>query len=91
MGPNETFDQGGNVWEWTESASGADRRIRGGAFASPASELAAASSGVDADPLLEAPDVGFRLPERGCLWQLAAGVGALIALRRRRAGSLPSL
>src|SRR4029450_8372279 len=33
-GPYDTFDQGGNVWEWNESIThaGADRSIRGGSF-----------------------------------------------------------
>ena len=82
--PYGTFDQGGNVWEWTDEITGLDRRIRGGGFASAVSELAAASSGMDADPLAADPDLGFRVPEPSRLWQLAAGIGALIALARRR-------
>jgi len=70
--------------------SGADRRIRGGDFASPASELAASSSGLDADPLAEDPDIGIRVPEPGRLWQLMAGIGALIALNRRRSSFVKS-
>jgi formylglycine-generating enzyme required for sulfatase activity len=30
--PNETFDQGGNVWEWNETISGVSRGVRGGGF-----------------------------------------------------------
>jgi ELWxxDGT repeat protein len=84
VSPNGTLDQGGNVWEWTESISGADRRIRGGGFHSPASELSSANSGLDADPLVEDSDVGFRVPEPARTWQVLAGIGALALLHRRR-------
>jgi formylglycine-generating enzyme len=84
--PNGTRDQGGNVWEWTESTSGADRRIRGGGFHSPASELSSANSGLDAAPLVEDADVGFRVPEPACTWQLLAGITALALLYWRRHG-----
>jgi ELWxxDGT repeat protein len=82
--PNGTLDQGGNVWEWTESKSGADRRIRGGGFHSPDSELSSANSGLDADPLVEDADLGFRVPEPARTWQLLAGIAALTFLHRRR-------
>ena len=66
--PNGTFDQGGNVWEWTDDREGGDRRIRGGAFDSVASDLAASNSGLAMDPLTEADDLGFRVvPEPGRL------------------------
>src|SRR6185295_1990803 len=84
VGPNGTLDQGGNVWEWTESKSGADRRIRGGGFHSPASELSSANSGLDADPLVEGADLGSRVPEPARTWQLLAGIAALTFLHRRR-------
>lgn len=87
VSPNGTFDQGGNVWEWTETASGADRRIRGGGFDNVASELAAANSGENADPLGSDPDVGFRVPEPSRLWQLLAGIGALVVSCRRRSAT----
>ncbi|MEZ4334084.1 MAG: SUMF1/EgtB/PvdO family nonheme iron enzyme [Myxococcota bacterium] len=87
-GPSGTFDQGGNVWEWTESIAGANRRIRGGSFASPSATLAAASSGLDQDPLVEAADLGFRVvPESSGFGALGTGSAVIAAAggaRRRR-------
>jgi sulfatase modifying factor 1 len=83
--PNGTFDQGGNVWEWTEQIAGANRRIRGGTFDSAPNDLAASNSGDANDPLDESADLGFRVvPEPGGLWQVGAGIAALFALSRRR-------
>jgi len=63
-GPFGTFDQGGNVREWTESldtSSGAPMRIiRGGSWADPASSMRADESHV-ADPTLEDDKTGFRI------------------------------
>jgi hypothetical protein len=81
--PNGTFDQGGNVWEWTEEIAGVDRRIRGGAFDSAPGELEASASGLDDDPLDESADLGFRvLPEPDPALSLVAGAAALLALGR---------
>ncbi len=83
--PSGTFDQGGNVWEWTDEIGGASRRIRGGGFASVFNELAAESSGADADPSVGEADVGFRVvPEPGGVWPLVAGVGLLLAIEHGR-------
>ena len=66
--PSGTFDQGGNVWEWTNTVSGTARRIRGGGFESLPAELAASGSGADADPQAADPDLGFRVvPEPDAL------------------------
>jgi hypothetical protein len=82
---NGTFDQGGNVWEWTDTAHGADRRIRGGAFDNVPNDLAASNSGLAMDPLTEADNLGFRaVPEPGGLASLVAGAALLLALRRRK-------
>lgn len=63
-GPFGTFDQGGNVREWTEtidSSSGkAMRIIRGGSWADPASAMRADESHI-ADPSLEDDKTGFRI------------------------------
>ena len=45
--------------------------------------------GHDAQEPVEAPDVDIRPPEPGEFWLLVAGIGALVGLRRRRAGSSP--
>ncbi|MBK7951687.1 MAG: SUMF1/EgtB/PvdO family nonheme iron enzyme [Deltaproteobacteria bacterium] len=80
--PYGTFDQGGNVAEWTESIAGANRRVRGGSYTSPAASLEAAGSGTAADPFAETHDVGIRIvPEPGSALGLALGAGLLFALR----------
>ena len=84
--PSGTFDQGGNVREWTDTASGLARRVRGGAYDGPSSNLATATSGADVAPGTEAATLGFRVvPEPDGFWSLAAGITALFGLRRRRA------
>jgi formylglycine-generating enzyme required for sulfatase activity len=58
--PYDTFDQGGNVWEWTEAAIGAARGFRGGSFFAPYDYLHAGQRwGVV--PTFEERDVGFRV------------------------------
>jgi formylglycine-generating enzyme required for sulfatase activity len=76
--PYGTFDQGGNVWEWTEwsSSSGARRGIRGGAFNSDPDFLAGAIA-VFLDPTVGGSHVGLRLtmiPEPGTGLLVLAGL-----------------
>jgi formylglycine-generating enzyme required for sulfatase activity len=63
-GPFGTFDQGGNVREWTEtldtSSDSPMRIIRGGSWADPADSMRADESHV-ADPNLEDDKTGFRI------------------------------
>ena len=63
-GPFGTFDQGGNVREWTETndsnSGNAMRIIRGGSWADPASAMRADESQI-ADPSLEDDKTGFRI------------------------------
>jgi formylglycine-generating enzyme required for sulfatase activity len=63
-GPFGTFDQAGNVREWTETldtSSGTPMRIiRGGSWADPADAMRADESHI-ADPTLEDDKTGFRI------------------------------
>jgi hypothetical protein len=84
--PSGTFDQGGNVAEWTETAisgTGPLRAVRGGSFDLAASSLAAANRAT-ADPQGLGENLGFRLPEPRRDWMLLAGALALAGCRRRR-------
>jgi len=63
-GPFGTFDQAGNVREWTEtldtSSANSMRIIRGGSWADPADAMRADESHI-ADPTLEDDKTGFRI------------------------------
>jgi sulfatase modifying factor 1 len=88
-----TFDQGGNVWEWTEAIvyQGSDyayRGVRGGSFDYGGSRIQA-SGRSSCNPTYEYYDRGFRVsavvPEPPSLVALAGGLMSLLSLRRRRA------
>jgi len=91
--PYGTYDQGGNVWEWTDQiVSGSAREIRGGSWISGASFLAASSPDGDDSPAGEFVDVGFRVaslvPEPGPGLLGMTGVLSVLGLsasRKRRA------
>jgi formylglycine-generating enzyme required for sulfatase activity len=60
--PSGTFDQGGNVWEWNETAIGDNRGLRGGSFSSSyVASLLASSRGTGWDPTSESSYAGFRV------------------------------
>jgi formylglycine-generating enzyme required for sulfatase activity len=86
--PNGTFDQGGNVWEWSEAMVGGlgVRSLRGGSGSSLPGTLAA--SHLDSNfTTAEAPNIGFRLvmiPEPGTGLLVLSGLLSLAAWRRRR-------
>jgi formylglycine-generating enzyme required for sulfatase activity len=88
--PYDTFDQGGNVLEWTEAIIGVtmNRGLRGGYFGSSEGALAASIRG-QGGPSTETESIGFRVapePDRNLL--LVAGVLGLFGLaglRRARA------
>jgi len=92
--PSGTFDQGGNVWEWNEEIAivgAANRGLRGGSWFDDAGTLAA-SNLFSANPELEISNIGFRVaslvPEPDANLLAAAALAALVALRKRSAGSL---
>ncbi|MDP6977160.1 MAG: SUMF1/EgtB/PvdO family nonheme iron enzyme [Myxococcota bacterium] len=58
--PGGTFDQGGNVREWTGAASGSYRTLRGGAYNSGAAQLASTVRW-SVLPTSEVPELGFRV------------------------------
>jgi formylglycine-generating enzyme required for sulfatase activity len=89
--PAGTFDQGGNVREWSEALSGSNRVSRGGSFTDPPSDLAASERGVSY-PTNQYSDVGFRIatidltvPEPAAATLQAAALTLLMMLRRRAA------
>ena len=87
-----TMGQGGNVWEWTETASGSSRVFRGGSFSSSSWDLRAYADSTSGDPASESGSLGFRVastssvvPEPGSLAGfLGMGLTALVLMRRRR-------
>ena len=88
-GPYGTFDQNGNVWEWTEVLiSGVYRGISGGLWHADASFMDASYRYPEQPPTHLGNNVGFRLayiPEPATLGLLVAGFGAIWAKRRRKA------
>ena len=91
----ETMAQGGNVWEWMESAydgsnntAGESRELRGGAYYYSSSNDLNASLGRYSIPAEGFSfDFGFRVasvPEPSALSLLAVGLGGLAMMRRRR-------
>jgi formylglycine-generating enzyme len=87
----DTFDQGGNVFEWNDVITGASRRLRGGSWGN-AEEFMRSLELLDFDSETEDPYVGFRvaslvpIPEPST-YGAAMGVVALgvVMMRRRKA------
>jgi formylglycine-generating enzyme required for sulfatase activity len=82
---NGTYNMMGNIWEWTETALGSYRVLRGGAFDSPDPYvLSSAYRHYIAVPHGQFDNVGFRvviIPEPAGLTLLLSG--GLLLLRRR--------
>ena len=88
-----TMAQGGNVWEWMETAydgsnnaAGENRELRGGAWNQGSYTLDASIRNTHS-PTDEIGDIGFRIamvPEPSALSLLAVGLSGLAMVRRRR-------
>ena len=93
LSPYATMGQGGNVWEWNESAfdgsnssSSENRAIRGGSWGSPEFDLRS-SSRDNFDPSLGDFNFGFRVasvPEPSTYALLLLGAGAAYIWKRRK-------
>jgi formylglycine-generating enzyme len=85
-GPYGTFDQGGDVFQWNETAvTGTSRGLRGGSFydLGGSNDLRSSARSID-DPTVEFNDVGFRVasvPEPGSVALLLVGAAAFLGWR----------
>lgn len=80
-----TFDQGGDVWEWSEAVIGANRGIRGGSWSGGESSLRATTRN-SFFPQNENAIVGFRIavvPEPSVVAMMTLGIVLLAWMRRR--------
>ena len=83
----DTFDQGGNVWEWNDAEIGSSRGLRGTSWRGNVNGLRSSRRN-DFDPTNESAIVGFRVasvPEPSTAVLVLMGVGALYLWKRRRA------
>ena len=93
LSPYATMGQGGNVWEWNESAfdgsnssSSGDRAIRGGSWGSSGGSLRSSGRVYDV-PSFEFFFIGFRVasvPEPSTYALLLLGAGAVYIWKRRK-------
>ena len=82
----DTFDQGGNVWEWNDAVIGSSRGLRGGSWDDFDGSLQS-SLRFDLDPTDEYNILGFRVasvPEPSTYGLLLMGAAALWWWRRRK-------
>ena len=88
--PYGTFDQGGDVFQWTEDNEGSSRGNLGGAFGFGANLMQAGGTGFG-NPLATDDHLGFRIAEvpepSSVVMVIAVGVGLL----RRHRGAQPKL
>ena len=93
LSPYGTMGQGGNVWEWNETAydgtndtAGESRYLRGGAWNSASSTYLGASNSLNYSPTVELYSFGFRVasvPEPSTGLLVLLGLSGLL-LRRRK-------
>jgi formylglycine-generating enzyme required for sulfatase activity len=87
--PSGTFDQGGNVWEWTDTIISDDGRVmRGGDWLNVAAVTGAAIQGQGTPMADDNNNIGFRvamIPEPSTALLLTLGL-VMLAVRRRRSG-----
>ena len=62
--PYGTFDQGGNLWEWTEAGNPSLRARRGSGFGTGTISDMSVIKRVESSPTLQQNDVGFRVATR---------------------------
>jgi len=81
-----TYDQNGDVWNWSDAITGSSRGLQGGAWDSGASNLPSAGQN-SIDPTFEGHDIGFRLassvPEPTVAVSLILAGGLLLSRRKR--------
>jgi len=91
--PYGTFDQAGNLAEWTEGIESPEssgvylRGIRGGSWAASSDALHTSPSGFFDNPTLGGADIGFRvatIPEPATLTLALVGACAFVAFRLRQ-------
>jgi hypothetical protein len=91
VSPNDTFDQGGNVWEWNDAIIDSSRGLRGGSLTGASFRLAA-SSRDSTYPAYENDNVGFRVaPEPSKRLLEMTSILGLAVWRRLRAWPLASI
>ena len=89
-GPYGTFDQGGNVWEWTDIVPYSSYRCnRGGSYSGMYGYGLQAINRYKSWPSAEIPNIGFRIvqavPEPPSVLAMLTGLGSLgLASRRRK-------
>jgi len=95
LSPWGTMGQGGNAWEWIETAywgindiAEKNRELRGGSWYDASSGLGASARGLD-NPRVEADYIGFRvamIPEPSTGLLVVLGLSGLL-LKRRKTGT----